>query len=93
MLGTRKSILFIGVHVIQGALLNLATPYGLDFETIYGVLAVIELVAVDGCKMNAVDGCKMDADSLTDGYFELIFAMIMQICLKNLVYYSEIQLF
>ena len=43
--------------------------------------------------MNAVDGCKMDADSLTDGYFELIFAMIMQICLKNLVYYSEIQLF
>ena len=80
MLGTRKSILFIGVHVIQGALLNLATPYGLDFETIYGVLAVIELVAVDGCKMNAVDGCKMnavdgckmDADSLTDGYFQLI---------------------
>jgi len=28
----------------------------------YGVLAVIELVAVDGCQMNAVDGCKMDAD-------------------------------
>ena len=93
MLGTQKSIFFIGVHVIQEALLNLATPCGLEFENIYGVLAVIELVAVDGCKMNAVDGCKMDVDSLTDGYFLLIFAMMMQICLKNLVHYSENQLF